>query len=255
MCLIDAIGHAQSAMALYIYMVGRSCPARNPFTDLNLWISLITLELHLDRPNRSDGLVRSIRAKVRTSEPVSGVSGHLPGVFRFFDLATNFGRQHPKIPKITPKLNRLSKVYLTRWEHEKVGSNRFANVGLDTISVETIPSEMDPRQISMVVKFVQKLQKKGSILSSEINDTQSTLFLGSAGMFPGNKISSLLCDISTMPKTMLSISINMLKDLRGYFKGTERKSKWKQWRLCGRIAWLIRVNKCYIYRLGSPSLT
>jgi len=43
------LGCSQSVGALYIYRVGRSCPARNPITDLNLWKSLIALGLYVDR--------------------------------------------------------------------------------------------------------------------------------------------------------------------------------------------------------------
>ena len=43
------IRYPQSAVVLYIYRIGRTCLTKNPFTDLNLWKTLIVLGLCMDR--------------------------------------------------------------------------------------------------------------------------------------------------------------------------------------------------------------
>jgi len=57
MFLIDWM--PQSAMTLYIYRVGWTYPAKIPFTNLNLWKSLVVLGLCLDQSDRSDPPVGS----------------------------------------------------------------------------------------------------------------------------------------------------------------------------------------------------
>ena len=44
-------------MTLYIYRVGWTYPARNPFIDLNLQKVLIVLGLQVDRSDRFDAVV------------------------------------------------------------------------------------------------------------------------------------------------------------------------------------------------------
>ena len=73
-------------MALYIYRVGWTYPARNPFTDLNLQKVLIVLGLQADRSDRSDPPVRPVgifRSDTQ-SRPVRPLAG--TGQTSLFDL-------------------------------------------------------------------------------------------------------------------------------------------------------------------------
>ena len=46
---------------------------------------------------------------------------------------------------------------------------------------------MDPRDIMLVIKLVEKLEEQGIILYSEVNNTQSTIFLGHVDPVPSSK--------------------------------------------------------------------
>ena len=53
-------------MTLYIYRVGWTYPARNPITDLNLQRVLVVLGFQVDRSDRSDPPVRSLKSTGQT---------------------------------------------------------------------------------------------------------------------------------------------------------------------------------------------
>jgi hypothetical protein len=73
-------------VALYIYRVGWTYPAKNSFTDLNLQKVLIVFGLQIDRYDRSDPPVRPVgifRSAAR-SRPVRPLTG--TGQTGLFDL-------------------------------------------------------------------------------------------------------------------------------------------------------------------------
>jgi hypothetical protein len=94
--MIDWVIPPQTAVALYIYRVGRSCPARNPFTTRN------SLGQHLNSTCTRGPLVRPVR---QTGLAVAGsatgrltgrtVEGHQSDGWCQRDrLCANFGCEH-----------------------------------------------------------------------------------------------------------------------------------------------------------------
>ena len=96
--MYDWVLPPQTAVALYIYRVGRSCPARNPFTTRN--------SLGLLNSTRTRGPpVRPVRPTGQTGVAVAGsatgrptgqtVEGHRSDRWRQPDrLCANFGCEH-----------------------------------------------------------------------------------------------------------------------------------------------------------------
>jgi hypothetical protein len=68
---------------------------------------------------------------------------------------------------------------------------------------------------------MQKLEEQCNVLSSQIDDAQTTILLTPAGMFPGNKITPFLGQISSMTKYMFSVVINLRDDLCLQFRGAK----------------------------------
>jgi hypothetical protein len=81
-----------------------------------------------------------------------------------------------------------------------------------TISIQAEPSKGHLGQIQLVVKFVQKFEQQSSIMGPQINDPQATILLTSAGPLPRHKITPFLSQITSMPKDMFSIFVNLIND-------------------------------------------
>jgi hypothetical protein len=69
--MIDWVMPPQTAVALYIYRVGRSCPARNPFTTRN------SQGLH-NSTRTQDPPVRPVRPTDQTGQAVAGSATRHP---------------------------------------------------------------------------------------------------------------------------------------------------------------------------------
>jgi hypothetical protein len=96
--MIDWVMPPQTAVALYIYRVGRSCPARNPFTTRNSQGLLNSTRIR-------GPPVRPVRPTSETGVPVAGsatrrptgqtVEGHWSDRWRQPDRpCANFGCEH-----------------------------------------------------------------------------------------------------------------------------------------------------------------
>jgi hypothetical protein len=48
----------------------------------------------------------------------------------------------------------------------------------DYIIVVRIPNQLDPRSVVMIIKLMQVLEQKSSILDKKIQDTQTTFVFG-----------------------------------------------------------------------------
>jgi hypothetical protein len=76
----------------------------------------------------------------------------------------------------------------------------------------------------MVVKFMKKFQKKRGIVCSEINDSQTSIFLRLAGLCPSNKTPTLAMDVTSVPQAMFSIDVNLIQHSDMDFEGAQIKS-------------------------------
>ena len=57
----------------------------------------------------------------------------------------------------------------------------------DGVTVVQLPDQVNLGDIVPVVELVEKLEEQGIILYSEVNDTQTTIFLGRADHIPSSK--------------------------------------------------------------------
>jgi hypothetical protein len=78
-----------------------------------------------------------------------------------------------------------------------------------TISIEAVPNKGHPGQIQFIIKFVQKFEQQRSVMGSQINDPQATILLSSAGLLPRHKITPFLSQITSMPKDMFYVFVNL----------------------------------------------
>jgi hypothetical protein len=114
--MIDWVMPPQTVVALYIYRVGRSCPARNPFTTRNSQGLLNSTRIRGPpvRPVRHTGQTGVAVAGSATRRPTGQtVEGHWSDQWRQPDQpCANFGCEHNGN-------SFMSKSYLRWWESSK----------------------------------------------------------------------------------------------------------------------------------------
>lgn len=101
------------------------------------------------------------------------------------------------------------------------------------IMIELVPSELDPGDICVIIKFIQEFQEQGFILGSDINNAQATFIFRSTSRFPCCQIGSFSVDVSIAPKAMLPIFINLCHHL------------WRKHQTTHVISWHYRKDRVY----------
>lgn len=104
--------------------------------------------------------------------------------------------------------------------HQKEPTGDLQCGGVLIIVIEFAPSEFDPRNVEVVVKFVQVFHYEGLILALEINNSEASLFLWFASCFPGYKPCTFSVNVASTPQAMFSKGVNLLNHFEWNFQAT-----------------------------------
>jgi hypothetical protein len=78
--------------------------------------------------------------------------------------------------------------------------------------VEALPGEKNPRNVFVIIEFMQVLQEHSSILSSEINNSKTTLVFRQTCLFPSDEATSFSVYVTSVPETVLMVFIYLLNN-------------------------------------------
>lgn len=130
-------------------------------------------------------------------------------------------------PRDHSKMRRVSPLNLTRNNHEELvnkkhnitppeRTNSFSFMRGSAIGIKTLPGQGNPWEIHLVIELVYIFKKQSCIVCPQIHYSQTPFLFASTHSRPGNEIASFFLNIPSMPKNMLSITIN--QNLYGNFQ-------------------------------------